>query len=217
MQWFTKPVAGRVSLWNRKLHYYAGLFLLFFVWLFALTGLLLNHSSWKFAQFFPNRKVANFERAVQPPSPGSDFEQATDVMRQLGIHGEIAWGAARSDPGRLDFNVSRPGQIFQIQADWKQGRAKVAVTEYNVWGIVRTLHTFVGVTLDDPRNQRDWLLTSVWALSMDAVAAGVIFLVFSGFYMWWGLKEKRRPGLVALGLGSAICGLFVFGLQWWYG
>jgi len=217
MPWFTNPRAARVSLWNRKLHYNVGLFLLFFVWLFALTGLLLNHSSWKFAQFFPNRKVGSFERPIEAAAPGSDLEQAADLMRQLAIRGEIEWGAARSDFGRLDFSVSRPGHIFQIQADLKQGRAKVAVTEYNVWGIVRTLHTFVGVTLDDPRNHSDWLLTGVWALSMDAVAAGVIFLVFSGIYIWWGLKEKRKPGLAALGLGSAVCGLFVFGLRWWYG
>jgi len=29
--------------WNRKLHFYTGLFLLFFLWLFAFSGLLLNH------------------------------------------------------------------------------------------------------------------------------------------------------------------------------
>jgi len=30
--------------WNRKLHFYTGLFLLFFMWLFAFSGLLLNQS-----------------------------------------------------------------------------------------------------------------------------------------------------------------------------
>jgi len=52
--------------------------------------------------------------------------------------------------------------------------------------------------------------------SMDAVAAGVIFMVLSSFYMWWGLKEKRKLGLAALGLGMAVCWLFVFGLRWIY-
>ena len=45
---------------------------------------------------------------------------------------------------------------------------------------------------------------------------GVIFMVFTGLYMWWGLREKRRWGLVALGLGSAVCWLFVIGLRWIY-
>jgi hypothetical protein len=45
--------AGGYRVWNRKLHYYLGLYFLFFVWLFALSGLLLNHS-WTFAGFWPN-------------------------------------------------------------------------------------------------------------------------------------------------------------------
>jgi hypothetical protein len=211
----SRRFADGFQLWNRKLHYYAGLYLLFFLWLFAFTGLLLNHS-WNFAQFFPNRKVSNWEHPIQPLAPASDLGQAQDLMRQLGIRGEITWNAARTDPARLDFNAARPGRIYQVQADLKQGRVKVMLTEFNGWGVLRTLHTFVGVNPDDPRNQRDWVLTSVWALSMDAVAAGVVFLVLSSFYMWWGLKEKRKPGLVALALGIAVCWLFVFGLRWLY-
>lgn len=211
----SRRVADGFPLWNRKLHYYVGLYLLFFLWLFAFSGLLLNHA-WNFAQFFPNRKVSNWERPIQPLPQASDLAQAQDLIGQLGIRGEIAWNASRTDPARLDFNVARPGSNYQVQADLKQGRAKVMLTEFNEWGVLRTLHTFVGVSPDDPRNQRDWVVTSVWAVSMDAVAAGVVFLVLSSLYMWWGLKGKRTTGLVALALGIAVCGLFVFGLRWLY-
>ncbi len=37
-------LTGALRTWNRRLHYYFGLYFLFFTWLFALTGLLLNHS-----------------------------------------------------------------------------------------------------------------------------------------------------------------------------
>lgn len=76
------------------------------------------------------------------------------------------------------------------------------------------LHTFTGVQMDDPRNSRDWAPTSVWAYSMDAVAAGFIFMVLSSLYMWFELPGKRLPGAVALGLGSLLCGLFCVGLRW---
>jgi hypothetical protein len=49
---------------------------------------------------------------------------------------------------------------------------------------------------------------------MDVVAAGLIFMVLSSFYMWFKLPGKRIPGVVALVLGSLICGLFCFGLRW---
>ena len=32
--------------WNKKLHYYLGLYFLLFLWLFSFTGLLLNHPRW---------------------------------------------------------------------------------------------------------------------------------------------------------------------------
>src|SRR4051794_33834212 len=116
-----------VKLWSRKLHYYLGLYFLFFVWLFAFTGLLLNHGSWQFAEFWPNRKVSNFERAIEPPAYGDREEQAKAVMRQLGIHGEIQWGSTTEE--RLEFQVNRPGQNFAVKADLGQRLARVERTD----------------------------------------------------------------------------------------
>src|SRR5678810_1193909 len=64
----TRLRAG-IERWNRKLHFYSGLFLLFFIWLFAFSGLLLNHPSWRFAEFWSNRKQTNYERAIVVPGP----------------------------------------------------------------------------------------------------------------------------------------------------
>jgi hypothetical protein len=209
--------AAILALWNRKLHYYLGLYFLFFIWLFALSGLLLNHGGWAFAQFYPNRRVSTMERTIDPTPSTSYLDQVRSVMRQVGIEGEIAWTGQRSGPTRLDFNASRPGRTYHVQADLTRGHAHITATQYNGWGLVRTLHTFVGVSPDDPRNQRDWVLTSVWVLSMDAVAAGIILIVMSSLYMWWGLREKRLLGIAAVALGTLICGLFVTGLRWLYG
>jgi len=224
---YTDPMISRVpesrrwaavfATWNRKAHYYLGLYLLFFLWLFSLSGLLLNHSSWAFAQFYPNRKISRIEGPVQFSSSGSDFDKARAVKRQFGIEGEIGWSATRSDAARLEFNVTRPGRVYQVQTDLKANRAAVTLNEYNAWGVLRGMHTFVGVSPDDPRNQRDWILTTIWAISMDAVAVGVMVLVLSGIYLWWNRREMRTAGLLALVAGTAVCGLFVAGLRWIYG
>ena len=84
----------------------------------------------------------------------------------------------------------------------------------NLWGIIKVLHSFTGVQMDDPRNRRDWALTTMWAFSMDAVAAGLIFMVLSSLYMWFELVQKRLLGAVVLGLGTLMCGLFCVGLRW---
>lgn len=201
------------GVWNRRLHYFLGLYFLFFIWLFAVSGLLLNHHEWKFAEFWPNRKTASAERAIQTPS-GSSLDQARDVMRQLGVAGEIQWLATKPDATQLEFRVTRPGRQLDIKANWQAARATIQSTDLNAWGMTHALHTFTGVRMNDAKNERDWILTKVWAYAMDAVAVGLVVMIVSGLIMWWGREGTRAWGFVALGSGVAVCGWFVFALRW---
>ena len=201
-------------LWNRRLHYYLGLYLLFFCWLFAFTGLLLNHSQWEFAQFWPNRVQSSTVREFRAPDGDTDLARARDLMRQLDIAGEIQFPAAQPAGGPFTFQVSRPGQTVELKADLKADRAIVQRTELNAWGVLQVLHTFTGVRATDSVNQRDWFLTSVWAVSMDAVSVGLVMMVLGSYIMWYRLKAKRRGGVVALLLGFLSCGFLVAGLRW---
>src|SRR5258707_453229 len=94
------PFLARFERWNRKLHFYVGLFLLFFVWLFAFSGLLLNHPNWTFVESWKNRKDMDYEREITPPGSEvkGDLAQARAILRQLGIEGEILWTTTRTDP-----------------------------------------------------------------------------------------------------------------------
>lgn len=213
MQSSTK-LTNALIVWNRKLHYYLGLYLLLFLWLFLFTGLLLNHPQWTFAQFWPQRTQTTLNRQIQSPPSGGDLAQARDIISQLGLRGEIEWTKKRSDPDRVEFRVSRPGHILEVAADLKQNRAAVQQIDLNAWGVARLLHSFTGVRMADPVNERDWPLTTIWAFCMDALAAGLILMVFSSLYMWWSQAQKRPLGLLALALGVLSCGFFVVGLRW---
>jgi hypothetical protein len=81
---------------------------------------------------------------------------------------------------------------------------------------MRILHSFTGVRMDDSRNARDWFLTTVWALAMDAAAAALILMVLSSLYMWFELGTKRLWGMIALGAGLLACAFFCVGLRWLY-
>jgi hypothetical protein len=208
-----KP-ADVLIVWTRRLHYYIGLYLLFFCWLFALTGLLLNHSNWEFAQFWPKRVQSSSAQDLRAPNGDTDLTRARDLMQQLGIAGDIQWPTRQPVDGPFTFQVSRPGQVVEVKADLTTRRATLQRTDLNTWGVMHVLHTFTGVRSTDPANDRDWVLTTVWAVTMDAVAIGLILMVFSSYIMWFRLKPKRRAGVVALALGILCCGLFVVGLRW---
>ena len=214
----SRGVREKLERWNRQLHYLVGLFLLFFLWLFAASGLLLNHPTWNFAESWNNRRETNYVREIIAPGPTDqgDLAEAHSIMRQIGIEGEILWTVRRADPNVFEFQVRRPGHFYFLKADWKQGRVAVRQAEVNGWGVVKVLHAFTGVQTDDPRNTRDWVLTTLWVFAMDATAVGLIFMVLSSLYLWWRLPHTRLPGAVALGLGVLACGLFCFGLRWLY-
>ncbi|MDB6131243.1 MAG: PepSY-associated helix domain protein [Verrucomicrobiales bacterium] len=202
--------------WNRKLHIYAGLFFLFFMWLFAFTGLILNHPTWTFAESWNNRKETNYVREILVPGleVKGDLAQAKEIMKQLGIEGDILWTAIRTDPNQFVFQVRRPGHFFFLNADYLKKSASVRQVDVNLWGVTKVLHTFTGASIDDPRNTRDWKLTYLWVFCMDALAVGLILMLLSSLFMWFRLRPKRIPGAIALALGCLTCGLFCIGLKW---
>jgi hypothetical protein len=200
--------------WNRRLHYYLGLFLLFFTWLFVFTGLLLNHPRWQFAQFWPNRVQSTTDHKLEPVTAILDVDRARELMQKLGIAGEIQWPPTQPANEPFTFQVSRPGLVVDVKADLRGGRATLQRTQLNVWGVMHVLHTFTGAPAADSRNRRDWWLTTVWALSMDAVATGLIVMVVSSYVMWFRLRAKRLGGIVALFLGFTSCGAFIWALKW---
>ena len=210
----TRGAVDTVLVWNRRVHYYLGLFLLFFIWLFAFTGLLLNHPRWQFAQFWPNRIQSTTERTIAAVAAANDIDRARDVMRQLGVAGELQWPATQPANGPFTFQVTRPGLNIDVKADLQAGRATVQRTQLNAWGVMHILHTFTGAPAADSRNRRDWTLTTLWALSMDAVAGGLIVMVLGSYVMWFRLKAKRIGGIIALALGFISCGAFIGALRW---
>jgi len=206
-----RPAGAVLETWNRRLHYYLGLYFLLFIWLFAFTGLLLNHPRWSLARI-PNDSNPAYERTIDPPRGGTDLERARDVMRQLGLAGEIDWPQASQATGRLDFNIAYPKQATLVRVDLARQRATVQQIDRSLWSGLRIMHTFSGWRYTSAGTSRDWIVTSVWVVAMDALAGGLLVMVIGSYYMWWRLKRMRTAGWVALAAGWASCAFFVYGL-----
>lgn len=199
--------ADRLDVWNRRLHYYLGLYLLFFLWLFSLTGLLLNHQQWFGSP--PGRVETTYEQPIDVPSPSDpDVARARNLMRQLALRGEIDWPETQP-VGLLTFNVSRPTGSAQVRVDLLANRAVVRRFDHSPRLAFQVFHTFSGSRFSQPASRRDWIVTSVWVWAMDAVAAGLIVMVLGSYYMWCRLKRRRALGVAVLVAGFVSCGLFL--------
>lgn len=203
--------SDRVRTWNRKLHYYLGLYLLLFLWLFALSGLLINHPKWNAAKFWSRRQETVSERSLSAVPGGSDDQQASAIMAELAIVGERSDIRRDSTGARLEFQVVRPGRNYRVAADLSAHRATLTEIRLDRWGAMDAMHKLTGVRLDKQQEHRDWLLTRLWSIAMDALAVGLIVLVATGIYLWLRLGTKRMSGSVALTLGVIGCALFLYG------
>jgi hypothetical protein len=202
-----RSAAAAFEYWNRKFHYYLGLYFLFFLWLFLLTGLILNHGRWLMSMAANERKETRFERAIEAPAGSTDVERIRNVVQQLGLTGEIDTPATQT-PGSLAFNINRPSDASQVKVDLQQRRAAVQHFDNSALATFRIFHTFSGSRYNQPASQRDWIVTTVWVFAMDALAVGLIVMIFGSYYMWYRLKPKRTLGFVVLIAGVLSCGYF---------
>jgi hypothetical protein len=202
-------VKTRLDVWNRKLHYYLGLYFLFFLWLFSLTGLMLNHQQW-FTDLYERRETS-YDTAIETPAGDTQTARTLDLMRQLNLRGEADWPASQP-VGHIDFNVARPDGSAQVRVDLYAKHAYVKEFENGHLHAFQIFHTFSGSRFNQPATRRDWIMTSIWVFAMDALAAGLIVMVLGSYYMWWRLKKLKTLGVAALSAGFAICVAFVAGV-----
>ena len=173
------PSARLFEQWNRKLHFYLG--------------------NWATALHANERTETRYDRTLEPLRGQADTDRARDVMRQLSMTGEINWPASQQ-AGYFAFNVSRPTEANQVRVDLARNVVSVQHFDNGGFAAFRIFHTFSGSRYTDSA-RRDWVLTEVWVVAMDALAIGLTVMVLGSYYMWFRLKQKRRLGVIALALG----------------
>ncbi len=194
--------------WNRKFHTYTGLFLLLFIWLFSLSGLLLNHSQWKFANFWDKRKESEIITYTVIPATRDSSSLISNLMDQMNISGEVS--NIKLTPYSLDFRVAIPGTNRDIHVDFKNMSITQKIMTFNFWGKLRTLHTFNGVNKIDPGNRPNWRVTRIWHMAMNGIAIGLILICLSSWLMWYEVRKNYANGLYVLVLALAGTLYFIF-------
>jgi hypothetical protein len=193
---------------NRKLHILLGLFLLLFIWIFFFSGLIINHSGWKFAKFYENRKEVTKHYIISFGVLHDDPDMIKRIEAHLGLVGEVS--NIEKKEGSIDFRVSSPGLIQEVHVDSKTGFITMKVVNYNFWGKLRTLHLFNGMDRNNAAVTPNWMVTKLWRFMMDLTAVILIILCVGSWIMWYNVRNDYKLGYLFLGVGIAVSGYFVF-------
>lgn len=195
--------------WNKKIHIYLGLFLILFLWVFAVSGLFLNHPKWFGGQ--PNR--VGSEAEVTMLDSDDQLAKAHDLMTQLDLSGEVIFRGTQR-PGQFAFIAMKPNERHFVNVALESNVAKITRVTGNIGQMMGNLHTFSGVRpiWGERPSVIDWLPTRLWSISIDALSIGVILLVASSLYMGFSQKEVRRGAVLSLIVGLGVCGFFIWGL-----
>lgn len=195
--------------WNRKIHIYIGLFLLLFIWLFGISGLLLNHH-WEFANSWEHRKVINYDKTIEISKEREKHILVIEIMDKLNLNGSIVNLRYSTDASQLNFIVTKLGLRYDIQVGLNDGKVLIKETELDQWAIMRALHTSRNPTLTEQNERYPNLIASIWSFSMDVVSVGLIIICLGGWYLWWQVDRKRfYLGLVSLSCGFILCIYFL--------
>lgn len=197
--------------WNRTLHIHLGLLLLLFIWLFSFSGLLLNHSQWKFASFWEQREERKTETDLVIPNDLDSAAIIQNVLHQLKLKGEVSEVSYSADS--IDMRVSFPGTVRDLHVDIRKGKVFQKEIHFNWWGKLRTLHTFNGANKGNPQVPPNWIITYIWRFAMDGIAIGLILLCMSSWIMWYKIRKDYMWGSIILIAGCIGAIYFVFLLK----
>ncbi|MCK5280131.1 MAG: PepSY-associated TM helix domain-containing protein [Cyclobacteriaceae bacterium] len=196
--------------WNRKIHIYLGLFLLLFIWLFGISGLLLNHH-WEFANSWKKREVISYDKSIEISEEREKHILVHEIMDKLNLNGSIVNLRYSTDSAHLNFIVSKPGLRYDIQAGLNDGKVEIKETKLDQWAIMRSLHTSRNPTLKEQNERYSNVIASIWSFSMDIVSVGLIIICLGGWYLWLQVGRKRiYLGLISITGGFILCIYILF-------
>jgi hypothetical protein len=183
----------RLVTWSRWLHIYLSMASFGILLFFAVTGLTLNHQEWFANQQRTTTYKGTLDHAWLRPPAGKDVSKLEIVERLRGAYGiKASMIDFRVDDAQLSINFKGPGYAADAFIDRDNGSYEVTETRMG-WGAI----------INDLHKGRD--SGRAWGMLIDASAVLMTLVSITGLGMIFFLAKWRASGLIALGVGAAVC------------
>lgn len=189
----------------RRTHMYLALFLSPWMFMYALSTMVMNHRGFFRDRYGGNPVVFEKEReqsyalALAPEAEPKQI--AEQILKDLDLEGTFA--ARRNADGAVI--IQRLDLIHPRRITWTPAEGKLAIERevFRTPAFLERMHRRRGFQHDIP-------LEDVWAFSVDLVIAAMVFWVASGLWMWWELRTTRRLGALFAAGGLTLFAFFLF-------
>ena len=188
----------------RDLHLYLGLFISPFVLVFAMSVFFLVHS-WlpKIGSVTSTKRVVSVSplpEGLQTLSGRPLIEALKPVLEKAGVPGEIGFVRHVVKEEKLIIPVIIPGRETTVSLSLGNGEATIETRETGLADALVTLHKSPGQHGPDIR--MNWFYMKAWRGMADATVYLILFISFSGIYLWYVLRAERAAGLILLCAGA---------------
>jgi hypothetical protein len=188
-----------------RTHMFLALFLTPWIIMYALAVFGGNHRDLfmkggppyvEFEKEMEKNYQAAFSEDVEPEMI------AEQILTDLGMEGSYF---VRQNKQKGIYIITRRDPVTPRRITYTPAEEKLVVERqiYSTVNFLQGLHHRLGY-------RHKQLSEDSWAFSVDLAILGMIFWVFSGLWIWWGLKGTRKWGLVSLLVGIGLFGFFIF-------
>jgi len=203
----------RFYLITRDLHLYVGLFLSPFLLVFAISVFFLVHG----LAYRPIPGPSDSSRTEAEITVSPDIAQLQGrarvdalrpVLQQLDVNGEIDFVRHVADQHVLIVPVRLPDRDSVVTIDYEQRTATVISHTDSISDAFVYLHKMPGPRNADLRGNS--VVIRVWRVVADATAYLLLFITFSGIYLWFAIRAERWVGLLLIFSGAVTFGGLVY-------
>ena len=188
---------------TRDFHLYLGLFLSPFVLVFAISVFFLVHSlRWANTGSEHARVASNLPVTldIEGMKGLDEINRLRPALKRIGVEGEVSFIRRIPREHRLVIPVLLPGRETTVDIDLVRRTAVITERITGISDAIVHLHKMPG-----PHNvaiRGNAMYIRVWRWLADVTTYGLLFLSFSGVYLWAVLRAERRVGLALLSAGA---------------
>ncbi len=202
----TAKAGPTISRWIRRIHMYAGLFLVPWMAMYALSTLVMTHRESVQSLYSSKNPAWVTESELNYTSLQGAImtrdQMANQILHDIGLDG--AHSVSVGGNGQpLVITRQHALATRRISYDPASLKIKIERQEFRTSTFLERMHRRRGYK--EPYTRDD-----IWGFTVDAAVVAMVFWSLSGIWMWWELKAARFWGALSLAGGLGLFFLFVF-------